>query len=402
MNCLFESAKYRLACGDCRVLMRDLESDSISAIVTDPPYEIGFMGRSWDSSGIAYDPVVWSECFRVLKPGGHVLAFGGARTFHRLVCAIEDAGFEVRDMLEWVYGSGFPKSRNVAKDIDRARVEDIEPVRAICRIVRGAMDRKGLKSRDLVESFGGCHPRLIDHWAARDTDSQPSLPTWDQWQVLKAILEIDGVDDEVWRLNGRKGKPGEAYENAEVIGKHEGHTPGFVSMRFSSRDDTIRKSSEAARAWSGWGTGLKPAHEPISLARKPFRSTVAANVLERGTGAINVEACKVSNRWPANLMHDGSDEVLDVLGASARFFYCPKASKKDRGEWNTHPTVKPTELMRYLVRLIAPPGGIVLDPFLGSGTTGKACRLEGVEFVGFEEDERHFAIAERRVREATS
>lgn len=427
------------------------------------------MGKEWDYDVPSVE--IWAECLRVLKPGGHLLAFAGTRTQHRMAVRIEDAGFEIRDMIAWVYGSGFPKSLDVSKAIDKQRTEDIEPVRAICRVIRAAMDAKGLKSRHLVEHFDGCHPRLIDHWAARDTDSQPALPTWEQWQKLRDVLCIDAEHDaEVWRLNGRKGQPGDTWQAAEVIGQHAGVTPGFGERRFSVRDTNIRAASETATAWQGWGTALKPALEPITVARKPMEGTVAANVLEHGTGALNIDGCRVdatgdaqlaekyasvqnagrrennvygsdsrdragaaphqAGRFPANLIHDGSDEVVAGFprskscstpsaakpegailrgarsqgaiypgedGSAARFFYCAKASKKDRGEGNVHPTVKPTELMRYLCRLVTPPGGTVLDPFMGSGSTGKAAMLEGFRFIGCELSPEYAEIAKRRI-----
>lgn len=383
--------------GDCRDVLKTIADASIDAIVTDPPYHLttdkkggtgpasvnldspygrarigtGFMGMTWDGGDVAMRVEKWSECLRVLKPGGHLLAFGGARTYHRMACAIEDAGFELRDQIMWIYGSGFPKSKNLDGD------------------------------------------------------------------------------------------------------------------------------------WNGWGTALKPAHEPICVARKPLVGTVAANVLAHGTGALNIDACRVhaddaqggtytvnrfapgasvnadgnwkqdveysgemkAGRWPANVIHDGSDEVLaafpdapgqlarasssssrktqNVYGAmargsggaqphadldqsAARFFYCAKASRADRNDgvggsdaravetnatmrecenadWharngNHHPTVKPTELMVYLCRLVTPPGGIVLDPFMGSGSTGKACAREGFGFVGIDLTPEYVEIAAGRIK----
>jgi DNA modification methylase len=168
----------KLLHGDCLDRLRELPDCSVDACVTDPPYGLSFMGKKWDYDVPTVD--VWAEVLRVLKPGGHLLAFAGTRTQHRMAVRIEDAGFEIRDMIAWVYGSGFPKSLDVSKAIDKRRTEDLEPVRRICRVIRAAMDARGLKSRHLVDHFDGCHPRLIDHWAARDTDSQPSLPTWEQ------------------------------------------------------------------------------------------------------------------------------------------------------------------------------------------------------------------------------
>lgn len=368
---------FRLYDGDCLDAMRSMPDNSVDSVVTDPPYGLSFMGKKWDYDVPGTD--VWAEALRVLKPGGYLLAFAGTRTQHRMCVRIEDAGFEIRDMLAWVYGSGFPKSLNVSKALDAA--------------------------------------------------------------------------------------------------------------------------AGAAREWQGWGTALKPAFEPITMARKPFASTVAANILAHGTGALNIDASRVAGestvrvqgtaeigfhggnyapgletgssvgRWPANLIHDGSDDVLAVFpnapgtqgpvrpnsgtgqktngilgnfaannhsdprgdaGSAARFFYCAKASRADREQglegmatqqsavgderpsgssWerrdpernpnhpraNVHPTVKPTDLMRYLCRLVTPPGGVVLDPFMGSGSTGKAAMLEGFKFIGCERDPAYMTIAQARI-----
>lgn len=385
-------SRYELHQGDSRDVLELMPSNSVDSVVTDPPYALvsivkrfgkegaapakddvyaraaaGFMGKAWDTGEVAHDASFWFEVLRVLKPGGHLLAFGGTRTYHRLAVAVEDAGFEIRDQIGWAYGSGFPKSHNQG---------------------------------------------------------------------------------------------------------------------------------------DGWGTALKPAWEPIVMARKPLDGTVAANIAAWGTGAINIEGCRVAaegprplvqsdrrlanntyspglggskavgttdiGRWPANIIHDGSDEVLaafpqapgqlakaaeggdrrkdqnvygamtrgpngaeprDNGGSAARFFYCAKASKEDRNEGceglpqkpsgmvsnnsgqhitrrdggapgpaaNHHPTVKPTKLMRYLCRLVTPPGGVVLDPFMGSGSTGKAALLEGFRFIGIEREAEYLAIAKARV-----
>lgn len=397
---------YTLMTGDCIEMMRGLPDASVDSIVTDPPYHLtqasrgghartnnpamphgrhrigdkGFMGKVWDGGDIAHRIEMWAECLRVLKPGGHLLAFSSTRTYHRMTCAIEDAGFEVRDQFAWVYGSGFPKSKNLTGE------------------------------------------------------------------------------------------------------------------------------------WQGWGTAAKPAWEPIALARKPFKGTVEANVLQHGTGALNIDACRVpgqaqpfgnpteadgwrmhkrpenwqpndTGRWPANIIHDGSEEVLEAFpdapgqmadvsyqdgarktqnvygamnrghepsrdrvyadnggtnfamkpgarrvdtGSTARFFYCAKASRADRNEgiggsdtraveteatmrdretadWqerngNHHPTVKPTDLMAYLCRLVTPPNGLVLDPFMGSGSTGKAAMREGFRFIGIDMTPEYVEIAKARIQ----
>lgn len=411
----------QLLLGDCVASMKTLPENSVDSIVTDPPYELGFMGKSWDNTGIANSIEMWTEALRVLKPGGHLLAFSGSRTYHRMACAIEDAGFEIRDQIMWVYGSGFPKSHNVANGIDKLH---------------------GAKNRGHAISSGSqIHPTT-----------------------------------------------GLKRANGELLDKYEART-------------------KEGTGWEGWGTALKPAHEPIVLARKPFPKgyTVAKNVLEFGVGGLNIDGTRVgaddarspssktsfglinddswkaqevmagsaSGRFPANFIHDGSDEVVALFpeagnkwkrnygsedyegrqydggsfggggyngqntyadsGSAARFFYCAKTSKRDRNEGlegfeeknnskmmrngnntsevaskgfdrfqgtpssNNHPTVKPTDLMRYLCRLITPPNGIILDPFMGSGSTGKAAVLEGFDFIGCEMESDYIEIARARI-----
>jgi site-specific DNA-methyltransferase (adenine-specific) len=417
--------------GNCEDELKNLPDNSVDSVVTDPPYELGFMGKSWDSSGIAYNVDMWKEVLRVLKPGGYLLSFGGSRTYHRMACAIEDAGFDIRDQIMWVYGSGFPKSLDVAKAIDK----------------------------------------------------------------------MAGVEFEA------KPASGVGFMNSSDDGYNT--TLNQLVQTGESTDEAIK--------WKGWGTALKPAHEPIVMARKPLsEKTVAKNVLEHGTGGINIDGSRIGTgtgetktveypdirgnnynnangtveyvikdqgRWPANFIHDGSDEVLELFpdtgkstggrigkkdtsgvnivpagqyeagdpgfgdsGSAARYFYCAKTSKKDRNEGlddfeaksigpkghglnrvcatcgtlqmkgcncpdatyinqakaNHHPTVKPTDLMRYLVRMVTPPNGTVLDPFTGSGSTGKAAILEGFNFVGVEQNPDYIAIAEARIEAAES
>lgn len=464
--------------GDCAEVMTQLESDSVDAIVTDPPYGLAFMGAKWDTFGrdkqygndsmevrrkkaldyattnkgaprygnghgpgkltaaeaLAFQNAmtpIFKEAIRVAKPGAHLLCFGGTRTFHRMTCAIEDAGWEVRETIMWVYGSGFPKSMDVAKAIDKA-------------------------SGYVGEVIG---ERTVD------------------------------------------------------VGMQGGH----MHAGRKQQQQQVFSLSPQAKEWQGWGTCLKPAWEPIIVARKPLDGTVAHNVLTWGTGAINIDACRVAyesdadrdsarpqgeatskaaghlagggdfdvkrksfdvvqkeGRFPANLVHDGSEEVVrlfpqsngqqaDVTGnepshpadgvcygeyngrhsfakrgdtgsaarffntlrdgeesadrtyadkgstnfaakpgmrrepvTADRFFYCAKASKKDRGEGNDHPTVKPNALMRWLVRLVCPRGGTVMDPFMGSGSTGLACIDEGMDFIGIEREKHYVEIAEKR------
>jgi DNA modification methylase len=382
--------------GDCLERLQELPDCSVDACVTDPPYGLRFMGKAWD-----YDvpqAEVWREVLRVLKPGGHLLAFAGTRTQHRMAVQIEDAGFEIRDMIAWVYGSGFPKSLDVSKAIDKAAGAE----REVVGVREDFAKRMSLSERPNTANVGG-------------------------------------------------------YVNPQAAGQ------------------ITAPATPEAQQWDGWGTALKPALEPITVARKPFKGTVAANVLEHGTGAINIDGCRIdadisemegrsgrstpnnvwgagvghdktwepnkNGRWPANLIHDGSDEVTELfpqnvrgaipgtqkigdktttnrdnnvsyatcgyqkisgykeeVGSAARFFYCAKASKADREDGNSHPTVKPTDLMRYLCRLVTPPGGIVLDPFMGSGSTGKAAVLEGFRFIGIEREAEYIEIARGRIQ----
>jgi hypothetical protein len=491
----FSDDAVSLYVGDCREVLAGMPDASVDAVCTDPPYEISFMSRSWDASGIAFDPVVWRECLRVLKPGGHLLAFGGPRTYHRLAVAIEDAGFEIRDSIHWVFGSGFPKGQDIAKAIDRQRQDrsEILQVTAWLKIQR---DAAGWTTAQMDALFG--FNGMASHWTSV-TNKAASVPTPEQWDVLRDAMGFDDTDIRflVAKLNGRKGALGEAWEQREVVGEaYRVRRPSDVQIAALSDGayDLTALAREEARRWEGWNTSLKPAHEPIVLARKStgFNSTVA-NVLEHRTGALNITACRVGptgesrprvgeasqerrytdrggtdfaplpgvrggapeGRWPANLVfthsaacvEDGpcepdcpvaeldrqsgvrraggdvsgdesSDRFSDTYGESARapfvkhgdaggasrffptFRYEAKAPSSERpklADGTTHPTVKPVNLLRWLVRLITPPGGVVLDPFAGSGTTGEACVLEGFQSVLIELEPPHAELIKARL-----
>ena len=443
---------------DCRHGLALLPDNSIDAVLTDPPYELGFMDHAWDRSGIAYDVAMWREALRVLKPGGHMLAFSGSRTYHRMTCAIEDAGFEIRDSIMWVYGSGFPKSLDISKAIDKISATSTAWFGPWLKKWREAT---GVSQKELCERCGffGAVNRggTIANW-----ELGLGAPSIAQFNIICRVLNlpfdsIEAVERSV--IGTRKVNAGVAFSNY-----------GAVELQITA------PATMAAQIWEGWGTALKPAHEPICVARKPLAlGTVAANVLAHGVGGINIDGCRVpidpaadasqlrtmsvsqhdgaDGRWPANFIHDGSPEVLAMFpeprgdsGSAARFyqqcqwtqdnleaalfFYCAKAGKRDRNEGleafdavmanfaagtglskngdgsprnmaadakNPHPTVKPTELMRYLCRLVTPPGGLIVDPFAGSGSTGKAAILEGFQFIGFELDPQYTAIANARI-----
>lgn len=420
MTTTFLDDRVVLHAGDCREVIAKLPSASVDSIVCDPPYSLvsivkgfgkdgsapaksggatgvygrasaGFMGKQWDTGETAFDPEFWELALRVLKPGGHLVAFSGTRTYHRLACAIEDAGFEIRDQVAWCYGSGFPKSHDVAKALDKS---------------------------------AGITPQIVP----KGDPVKRIIPGADQ-------NKVGWIKD-----NGRTYQPGE-------------YVP----------------TTAEAQQWSGWGTALKPAWEPICLARKPLIGSVASNVLAHGVGALNIDRCRVevsdvsyarncsgdrghddnrkramtfamtagsansAGRFPANLIHDGSDEVLagfptdagacapvrgtelsDVVadiygnrarvvgafhadsGSAARFFYTAKADSEDRIA-SKHPTIKPVDLMQWLVRLVTPKGGVVLDPFAGTGTTGEAAWREGMRAILIEREAEYQADIARRM-----
>ena len=465
--------------GDCIETMNAMPPESVDAIVTDPPYGLGFMGKKWDGLPPSLE---WAEaCYRVLKPGGHIAAFGGTRTWHRLAVAIEDAGFEMRDSLAWLYGSGFPKSLDVSKAIDKAR-EDSSEWRAIGKALRSSREEAGYRTRRAFAPLILDGHKNLESAAANlsNWENGLSFPTWERWESLKTILPLpDDMDAEVWRLNGRKGAPSENWDKREVTGHHEAGNPigvyefkhGGGKGRTANERRDIPATPDAER-WQGWGTALKPAFEPIVLARKPLaEKTVARNVLAHGTGAINVDACRIgtdddlakkypngpggstfgggammltgqwrqpSGRWPANVLldqhaaawvdeqsgvtkgrtgmaqHSSANRIYgefkpteqslasggqaDERGAS-RFFYTAKAPKSERPNVDgvQHPTVKPLAIMRWLIRLVTPPGGVVLDPFAGSGTTIEAALIEGFDPVGIEMETDYLPLIQHRI-----
>ena len=334
---------------DCLEGMKLLDDNSIDSIVTDPPYELSFMNKKWDSTGISYNVQLWEECLRVLKPGGHLLAFGGTRTYHRMVCAIEDAGFEIRDQMQWIYGSGFPKSQNISKAIDkkfgakRAKQWDgwgtcLKPANEPIVVARKSISEKTIADNVLKWGTGGLH---IDRCR---------IPTKDS-------------------LNG-----------------------GAYAKNGTPRDD-------------GWGmqrggageyvqpTGRFPAN--VILDEEAGKLLDEQSGISKSTGGTGEKSRQWDNgiiRWKGKATGGFGD-----VGGASRFFYCPKASKKERGEGNNHPTVKPLSLIKYLITLVTPPGGICLDPFEGSGTHALACKDLGFNYIGFELDKTYYNIATKRI-----
>jgi SAM-dependent methyltransferase len=415
--------------GDCRDVLAQLDDGSVDAVVTDPPYELAFLGRAWDASGIAYDVDMWRECLRVLKPGGHLLAFGGTRTYHRMTCAIEDAGFQIRDSIHWIYGGGFPKGQSIDKSIDRHR-DDRADILRVTAFLSEARKAAGWTVAQIDAAFGT--NGMASHWTSK-TNKAAAVPTLEQWQRLREMLgfESQEMDELVLALNARKGKRGAEWAKREVVGhRNSGLAHGGASIFLKGTGQNpgnmipvTAPASEAARRWQGWHTSLKPAHEPIVVARRStgFNST-AANVLEWGTGALNIDGCRAGSpgagRWPANLVVSHSpdcigggpcDELCPVAemdrqddGAS-KFFpafrYEAKAPPGERPKVGgvAHPTTKPLALMRWLVRLVTPPGGLVLDPFAGSGTTLEAAVIEGFRAVGIEQEADYLPLIKARL-----
>lgn len=469
---------YTLHTGDCRDVMRAMDAESVDSIATDPPYGLSFMGKGWDHAvpGVEF----WAEALRVAKPGAHMLAFGGTRLYHRLVCAIEDAGWEIRDCVLWIYGSGFPKSLDISKAIDK--VDAVEVRRSRNLSFTEWMRSTGITANQIDAATGS---NMGSHYTTHST--QPSIPTRAMFEKIRPLINTLNpfgciVPDWVEVLIDERTVESENFKRREVVGKSDNQVGvGWVEngqAGYKPEFDITTPATPAAKQWDGWGTGLKPAYEPIVLCRKPVEGTIAGNVLRYGCGGLNIDATRIPmgddagwdvpnadmlevnparsgaangtptnirhdemrstpnklGRWPANIIHDGSDEATagmpendtsswrkpysdkaypdDIFpkkamdrgergfgdtGSAARYFYTAKASKADRDEGNAHPTVKPTDLMQYLCRLITPPGGIVLDPFMGSGSTGKAAIREGFRFIGIELDPEHVEIARARI-----
>lgn len=499
MDAYYEDDQVRLYLGDSLDILPTLPDASVDAVVCDPPYELGFMGKAWDASGIAYNTEVWRQCWRVLKPGGHLLAFGGTRTYHRMTVAIEDAGFEIRDSLHWIYGSGMPKGQNIGKAIDKRR-DDRERVLQVTAFLAAARTAAGLSHRQIDDAFG--FNGMASHWTAI-AGKAATVPTPEQWDRLRDLLGFDDsqIRPLVAELNGRKGEIGEAWSQREVIGQGyrvRGESDVQLAPVSAGAYDLTVPATDAARQWHGWNTQLRPAHEPIVLARKSTGfNTTAANVLEYGTGALNIDATRTradqdyrekcasvvginsprngdtlgkwtgaredsahdAGRWPTNvLLGHGPDCVdggacragcpiaemdaqtqgmraskpsktgtaggpggsvygggkglprdyafisRDDQGGASRFYptfrYEAKAPASERprlADGTAHATVKPLSLMRWLVRLVTPPGGLVLDPFSGSGTTLEAAAIEGFRAVGIEREQPYADLCVARL-----
>lgn len=471
--------------GDCLEEMKKLPDKSIDAIVTDPPAGINFMQKSWDgdkggrNQWIAWMKDIAGECLRVIKPGGHALVWALPRTSHWTGMAWEEAGWEPRDKISHVFGSGFPKSLDIGKAIDRSIFTtktsnpDFQIVRAW---VRGKVKAAGLTYKQIDTALGNANSHKASHYL---DNSQPQLPTPEDWEIIKNMLHLDESVD----INRPPKLLVETFER-EIIGYRKCH----AGLAFTSEGPTelpiTKPMSKEAEQWAGWGSSLKPAHEDWWLFRAPLDGcTIAENVLRWGVGGLNIDACRIATngeqptgsgdrdswrdmegradrqehgknttpptgRFPSNLIHDNSPAVLaefakagerktghrspttgrenngtfnacketlnefqGSFGSASRFFmaceftpadyapivYYAKASKSDRGEGNTHATVKPTSLIQYLARLSCPPGGTILDPFAGSGTLAIAAIRENFHYILIEKEPEYCEIARKRI-----
>ena len=387
---------------DCLEGMKLLDDNSVDSIVTDPPYELGFMGKKWDSTGIAYNVELWKECLRVLKPGGHLLAFGGTRTYHRMTCAIEDAGFEIRDCIQWLYGSGFPKSHNISKAIDKrlgAKRKVVGVKQHSTNFDNAMKNRTGYLQDDANKNNTKCFGYGKEEITIAAT---PEAQQWDGWGTgLKPANEPIVVAR----------KPISEKTIADNVLKWGTGGINIDGCRVGWKDERDRKngwraspSKDDENEYSSFKSG--------SFGKQNEQGRFPANViLDEEAGQMLDEQSGFSRSSSGgtstgrNFGQDYDDKSFKNLprtgyndsGGASRFFYCAKASKKERGEGNNHPTVKPVKLIEYLITLITPPNGIVLDPFLGSGTTAIACINTNRNYIGFELDKQYYDIAKNRI-----
>jgi len=385
---------------DCLEGLKLLDDNSVDSIVTDPPYELGFMGKKWDSTGIAYNVELWKECLRVLKPGGHLLAFGGSRTYHRMTCAIEDAGFEIRDCIQWIYGSGFPKSHDISKAIDKQ-------AGAECKVIgKSSRHGGGIKGNGTSYEL----PPDIPYITAPAT---PEVQQWDGWgTALKPAHEPIVVAR----------KPISEKTIAENVLKWGTGGINIDDCRIAyDMSDTNPATNPLYRKENGYKTNYGIDSNPSAYALKKEAGTMNINnqgrfpanvILDEETGKIldeqsgirpsgkgngNAKVGVATNGQGVPPLRRGKLVPRNDTGGASRFFYCAKASKKERGEGNNHPTVKPLSLIKYLITLVTPPGGICLDPFEGSGTHALACEELGFNYIGFELDKEYYEIAKNRI-----
>ena len=437
--------------GDCIEEMQKLIDDGVQvdSVVTDPPYHLtsivkrfgkedsapaqygtdgafkrastGFMGKEWDGGDIAFRPETWELALKLLKPGGHLLAFSASRNYHRMAVAIEDAGFEIRDQMMWLYGSGFPKSQNIGKAVDK----------------RMGADREVVGKGKPMSSLGVMHD---DNWQSdNDYNETKGNSEWEGWgSALKPAHEpivmarkplsensiVDnvlkhgtgGINIDGCRIEGEVNRP-PTNPSFRDVAKDALARGGLDKLSFGQHRDrpierkkVVRKSRSEDGVWTDGNSGMKA--EGTEFADADPRGRFPANVMHDGSDVIVNEFPNNKNTRHMSYKRSGGEFIDNIPnqeekswfvteeGSAARFFYCPKTSKSERhnGDANTHPTVKPVDLMRYLCRLVTPKGGTVLDPFMGSGSTGMAAKDEGFDFIGIEKEKEYFDISESRIK----
>ncbi len=462
----------RLHNGDCLDILKMMIEDEVfvDSIVTDPPYELGFMGRSWDSTGIAFQKETWELCFKVLKPGGHLLAFSGSRTYHRMAVAIEDAGFEIRDQVMWLYGSGFPKSMNIGKALDKKLGNE--------RIKTGEKkthSNKGIKQSEQRTAIGaGAFGQEVEEdvtvgtseWEGWGTALKPAheplvlaRKPLSEKSVVDNVLKhrTGGINIDECRVEGNDAKYPDTNPDFRDQGRQSKENMGIDKLSFGQtenvkRKKVVRKSRNENGVWTNNNSGMKA--EGSEYADADPRGRFPSNVMHDGSDVVkdifpNTKSSNVSRERKAGTefgqssgwnKHNNVDSGLMPAygddGSASRYFYCAKTSKAERNQGldnlptkkassmpgrrnaddmkdskidndvtgrfvtqkkNIHPTVKPIKLMKYLCRLITPKGGTILDPFMGSGSTGMAAKEENFDFVGIEKEEEYFNIATARI-----
>jgi len=448
---------YKIYNDDALNILSKFHASSIDSLVTDPPAGIGLLNLEWDDDKggrgewVKWMTQIFVECHRVLKPGAHGFVWALPRTSHWSATALEDAGFRIKDIVTHVFGTGFPKNMAVDKAIDRARSTDTSELYKVTEWIRLRRTELGLTNADLDRAAdvrgGACH------WTARPPNGQPAIPTLERWEKLEKLL--GPAPDWMQPLIKPAYQLGEAWKGRDVVGYYEKDGGGVGTKRFETKTKEVTVTKNPlAQKWIGWGTALKPASEHWILVQKPFdQHNLAANILKHGTGAININASRTpttdniasrvnldlkkgsifsenkerssesvysphsQGRFPTNFIlsrSHGDDCPIQILNEQSAqnpsrffkvfeteppFFYCPKPSRSEKGDANVHPTVKPIGLMKYLIQMITPASGTVLDPFTGSGTTGIAALRGGFNFVGIEKDPSYFQLIQERLNQ---
>lgn len=444
--------------GDSLEILKTIPSNSVDSLVTDPPAGIGLLGLDWDKDKggrkewTAWLTQIMTECHRILKPGAYGFVWAIPRTSHWTGNALEEAGFQVKDVITHIFGSGFPKSVAIDKAIDRAKYTSTDELFKVTAWIKSRRDELGLTNKQLDDiagvKGGACH------WTASPPFGQPHIPTLERWEKIEAAIgpSPQWIKDFIKPSRER----GEEWSKRTVVGHYAKDAGGIGGTAFKSTNhEKTETISERSKPWEGWGTALKPASEHWILIQKPISEhNLAANVLKHGVGGINIDASRVpvngkipsttnldfrdggflwearmrsqssvyhqhpNGRFPANvivtrsndsgcpakIMNDQSERETEVseyfknFKPEVPFFYCKKPTKAERGLDNIHPTVKPLRLMRYLCKMVTPPNGTVLDPFMGSGTTGVSALFEKFNFIGIERDETYHQISTKRLK----